>query len=160
MLTVSDTLLAISRVYNTNKGIFLEAQKDPNLVSFLVGKVLVETRGSGDTKVITNIIKILVESEPVNISTVYIEDFPGLNKVIHDLQHVLSSLPNNVDVKFSQLYKNPARIFNVISISNGKIRMYMDGVLLDPKLYSMENDEYKHCNNSLCDCGIIIKNST
>lgn len=70
MLTVSDTLLAITRVYNSNKGEFLDAQQNPQIINYLVGKVLVETRGKGDIKVIQTIIKALVESDTVNTRTI------------------------------------------------------------------------------------------
>lgn len=70
MLTVSDTLLAISRVYNQNKVEFINAQQEPPLIKFLTCKVILETRGKGDPKVIQNIIKTLVESNVVNTRTI------------------------------------------------------------------------------------------
>lgn len=65
-LTVVEFLNCIKEIFDENKDIFLKAQIDPQLINYLVGKVMVKTKGIADTKVTLNTIKAIVESDLPN----------------------------------------------------------------------------------------------
>jgi len=62
-LTVTEFLTYIKEVYDENTEVFLKARSDSQLINYLVGKMMVKTKGTTDPKVTLNTIKAIVQSD-------------------------------------------------------------------------------------------------
>jgi len=71
-LTVTEFLTCIKEVFDENVSDFIQAQTSPQSVNYLVGKMMVKTKGVADPKVTLNTIKAIVDSDLPNTRKIII----------------------------------------------------------------------------------------
>lgn len=65
-LTINEFLTSLSEVYDENQDVFLKAQKDQQLINYLMGKLMVKTKGKVNPVLALTIFKSLVNSDLPN----------------------------------------------------------------------------------------------
>ena len=56
----------ISETFDENREEFLDAQTDPNMINYLVGKIMVKSKGEINPELSMKVIKAIVESDLPN----------------------------------------------------------------------------------------------
>jgi len=65
-LTISEFLNSLSEVYDENKEDFLNAQNKPQLINYLMGKLMIKTKGKVNPVLALTIFKAVVNSDLPN----------------------------------------------------------------------------------------------
>jgi len=63
MLEVTKLLTAVAKVYDQEKQQFLTARFQPQTINYLVGKIMVETKGQADAPLAMKFVKAITEAD-------------------------------------------------------------------------------------------------
>ncbi len=66
-VTVKEFLEITAQVYDENTKVYLSASKNPQNVNYLVGKMMVKSKGMINPELAMKVVKAIVESEIQNI---------------------------------------------------------------------------------------------
>ena len=65
-ITVSEFFKIITDVYDEEKSALLDSQRNPNQINYVVGKIMVKSKGKIDPKLAMKITQCIVESDLPN----------------------------------------------------------------------------------------------